>query len=69
MGAVITTKMAALVAVLFAVLLTHGARAEPESNTTSDGRRELRGNGGWLPAKATWYGAPNGAGPLDNGMC
>ncbi|KAG8092521.1 hypothetical protein GUJ93_ZPchr0012g19805 [Zizania palustris] len=23
--------------------------------------------GAWLPAKATWYGAPNGAGPDDNG--
>lgn len=22
---------------------------------------------GWLPAKATWYGAPTGAGPMDNG--
>jgi hypothetical protein len=22
----------------------------------------------WLPAKATWYGKPNGAGPKDNGM-
>ncbi|GJM87887.1 hypothetical protein PR202_ga03886 [Eleusine coracana subsp. coracana] len=24
-------------------------------------------NSGWLPAKATWYGAPTGAGPIDNG--
>jgi hypothetical protein len=23
--------------------------------------------GSWLPAKATWYGAPDGAGPDDNG--
>ena len=23
----------------------------------------------WLPARATWYGAPTGAGPNDNGTC
>jgi hypothetical protein len=68
MGAVTATKMVALVAVLFAVLLAHGARAQPESNTTADARRELRGMGGWHYAKATWYGAPTGAGPLDNGI-
>jgi len=24
-------------------------------------------HGQWLPARATWYGQPNGAGPADNG--
>jgi hypothetical protein len=24
-------------------------------------------NSDWLPAKATWYGPPTGAGPVDNG--
>lgn len=26
------------------------------------------GSSGWQAAKATWYGAPTGAGPDDNGM-
>jgi len=45
----------ALAVALFAVLAAYGAEA-------------AKPGGGWLPAKATWYGAPNGAGPDDNGM-
>jgi hypothetical protein len=45
---------AALAVALFAVLASYAEAAKP--------------GGGWLPAKATWYGAPNGAGPDDNGM-
>ncbi|GJM91430.1 hypothetical protein PR202_ga07796 [Eleusine coracana subsp. coracana] len=61
------TKMPALVAVLFAVLFAHGAHAQPANNSTSELRRQLQGKGGWIAAKATWYGAPTGAGPYDNG--
>ena len=61
---------AALAVVGFlAVLVAHGGvRAQP-ANDTSAAVRQLLGYGdGWLPAKATWYGSPNGAGPDDNGM-
>lgn len=54
MAIVFSSKVAALVALL-AVLVTYASYAEAA--------------GGWLPAKATWYGKPNGAGPDDNGMC
>ncbi|XP_062205590.1 expansin-B2-like [Phragmites australis] len=66
MAAVIASRAAALVA-LFAVLATYGGRAEPVSNNATAARRLLASSSGWLPAKATWYGAPNGAGPNDNG--
>ena len=49
-----SSKVTAALAALFTVLVTYGARSEAA---------------GWLPAKATWYGAPNGAGPDDNGTC
>ncbi|KAG2539429.1 expansin-B2-like [Panicum virgatum] len=59
---------ALVVGLLLAVLVAHGARAQPANRTSSSAVRQLRGSGGgWLPAKATWYGAPNGAGPDDNG--
>ena len=49
-----SSKVAALAA-LFVVLAMYAEAASP--------------NGGWQAAKATWYGAPNGAGPDDNGTC
>lgn len=46
---------AKVVAMLLSVLATYGFAAGVVY--TND----------WLPAKATWYGQPNGAGPDDNG--
>ncbi|KAL6906408.1 hypothetical protein ACP4OV_004009 [Aristida adscensionis] len=68
MAAAIVVKLAAALVALFAVLAAHGgARAQLVSHNAS-AVRQLRGSGGgWLPAKATWYGQPNGAGPDDNG--
>ncbi|EER91948.1 hypothetical protein BDA96_01G293500 [Sorghum bicolor] len=70
MAVAISIKVAALVISVFA---THGARAQPSYNnaSSSSARRELyyssTTGGSWLPAKATWYGRPNGAGPDNNG--
>ena len=60
-------QAAALLALLAALVVTHsGASALPVVNNHTSAVRQLRG-GGWQAAKATWYGAPNGAGPNDNG--
>ncbi|KQJ97765.1 expansin-B2 [Brachypodium distachyon] len=53
----------ALVAILFSMLVNrsaanyYGAQASPARSYSS----------AWLPAKATWYGAPTGAGPANGG--
>ncbi|XP_062205516.1 expansin-B6-like [Phragmites australis] len=66
MAAVISSKVAALVALL-SVLAAHGARAEPSYNNATERRALYSTGGSWLPARATWYGRPNGAGPDNNG--
>jgi hypothetical protein len=50
----VTTNTVALVALL-SMLVTSVRSGTTYSST-------------WLPAKATWYGKPNGAGPDNGGM-
>ncbi|KAL6642709.1 hypothetical protein ACP70R_020890 [Stipagrostis hirtigluma subsp. patula] len=70
MAAAISLKVVALAALL-SVLAPHGARAQPGYNASEPERRVLYSsttkNGRWLPARATWYGRPNGAGPDNSG--
>jgi hypothetical protein len=49
---------------LFAVGSCREAQFDAENFNTSDATRYY---GGWVSARATWYGQPNGAGPDDNG--
>ncbi|XP_034600885.1 expansin-B1 [Setaria viridis] len=55
---VVVAVAAAVLAVLVAGV---SCWAPPGPNITTDY------NGRWLPARATWYGQPTGAGPDDNG--
>ncbi|KAJ1296304.1 hypothetical protein BS78_01G289900 [Paspalum vaginatum] len=72
MAAALSLKALALAALL-CVVVSNGARAEQQqqpnhnASDSSQDRSLLSYSSGWLPAKATWYGAPTGAGPDDNG--
>jgi hypothetical protein len=53
-----------LVVAILVALITGGAcitKVPPGPNITTEYDKK------WLPAKATWYGNPTGAGPEDNG--
>jgi hypothetical protein len=74
MATALSCKALAVAALLSVVsVVTYGARAQQQpSHNASDSessqdRSLLSYSSGWLPAKATWYGAPTGAGPDDNG--
>jgi hypothetical protein len=55
-------SVAVATALLFC-LAAHGCCAPPPSSANGTNAD----TGGWLDARATWYGAPTGAGPDDNG--
>ncbi|CAL4915515.1 unnamed protein product [Urochloa decumbens] len=63
MASMISTKVAALAAVIFSLLVTYGSCARPMNFTASD----FTADPNWEAARATWYGAPTGAGPYDDG--
>jgi hypothetical protein len=58
-----SSKAAALAALLFSLLVTYGSCARPVSFNAS----AFTADPNWEAARATWYGAPTGAGPYDDG--
>ncbi|VAI53176.1 unnamed protein product [Triticum turgidum subsp. durum] len=62
MAGVSTNAIALVLVALLSVLVTSVRSAANYDTATARSY-----NSGWLPAKATWYGAPTGAGPNDNG--
>jgi hypothetical protein len=61
-GVSVTTNGAVALVALFSMLIPSVRSAVDYSISAARSY-----NSGWLPAKATWYGRPNGAGPDDNG--
>ena len=65
-SAMIATKVASLAAALiFSLLVTYGSCASPPPVNLNASAFTADPN--WEAARATWYGAPTGAGPYDDG--
>ena len=64
-SAMIATKVASLAAALliFSLLVTYGSCAR----TVNFNASAFTADPNWEAARATWYGAPTGAGPYDDG--
>jgi hypothetical protein len=58
------SKVLALGALIFSLLVTYGSCARPPVNFTAS---DFTADPNWEAARATWYGAPTGAGPDDDG--
>lgn len=59
-----SSKVVALGTLIFSLLVSSGSFAGLANFNAS----HITADPYWVPARATWYGAPTGAGPLDNGM-
>ena len=64
-SAMIAPNVASLAAALliFSLLVTYGSCARPVNFNAS----AFTADPNWEAARATWYGAPTGAGPYDDG--
>ena len=61
-------KAVVLAGLSFSVLAaTHVSSAAAEQPAENYDTSDASYSSNWLPARATWYGAPTGAGPDDNG--
>ncbi|VAH17991.1 unnamed protein product [Triticum turgidum subsp. durum] len=65
MAGLLSVKAIALAAVLAAAYVSCAAAEQPGAADLD--ASAVSYSSAWLPARATWYGAPNGAGPDDNG--
>ncbi|CAM0877568.1 unnamed protein product [Alopecurus aequalis] len=57
----------AIASALFCLLAAHSCCARHGRSVGSNNVSDVVAGTGWLPARATWYGAPTGAGAPDNG--
>ena len=59
-----SSTVVTLGALIFLLLVSYGLCTRIVNFNASD----ITADTYWVPARATWYGAPTGAGPYDNGM-